>query len=236
MIIYRTTNLVNGKQYIGKDKNNNTNYLGSGTELKLAIKEFGKYNFKKEIIECCNSMSHLIEREIYWLLYYDVENNPNFYNKTNKSFGNSGLSDLNKQNIKKGLKNRVWNPEWGKKSGQSRIGIKRDIKKGKEHKNTGKIRTDETKKNMSLARIGKKHDLNWNLNIKNNRNKCIEVNSFTEDSIIVENEDLLNKWNPILEEHINREVDSKIKKCFEESLMKCSNKSLHREYQMKKIL
>jgi hypothetical protein len=69
-----------------------------------------------------------------------------------------------------------------------------------------------------------------------NRNKCIEVNSFTEDSIIVENEDLLNKWNPILEEYINREVDSKIKKCFEESLMKCANKSLHREYQMKKIL
>ena len=59
---------------------------------------------------------------------------------------------------------------------------------------------------------------------------------FTEDSIIVENVDLLNKWNPILEEYINREVDSKIKKCFEESLMKCSNKSLHREYQMKKIL
>lgn len=69
-----------------------------------------------------------------------------------------------------------------------------------------------------------------------NRNKCIEVNSFTEDSIIIENEDLLNKWNPILEEYINKDVDQKLKSCFEESLMKCSNKSLHREYQMKKLL
>jgi len=69
-----------------------------------------------------------------------------------------------------------------------------------------------------------------------NRNKCIEVNTFTEDSIIIENEDLLNKWNPILEEYINKDVDQKLKSCFEESLMKCSNKSLHREYQMKKLL
>jgi hypothetical protein len=69
-----------------------------------------------------------------------------------------------------------------------------------------------------------------------NRNKCIEVNTFTEDSIIIENEDLLNKWNPILEEYINKDVDQKLKSCFEESLMKCTNKSLHREYQMKKLL
>jgi hypothetical protein len=69
-----------------------------------------------------------------------------------------------------------------------------------------------------------------------NRNKCIEINSFDEDSIIIENEELLNKWNKILEEYINKDVDTKVKKYFEESLMKCYNKSLHREYQMKKIL
>jgi hypothetical protein len=69
-----------------------------------------------------------------------------------------------------------------------------------------------------------------------NRNKCIEINSFTEDSIIIENDELLNKWSEILEEYINRDIDSKIKNSFEESLMKCNNKSLHREYQMKKIL
>jgi hypothetical protein len=69
-----------------------------------------------------------------------------------------------------------------------------------------------------------------------NRNKCLEINSFTEDSIIVEDIELLEKWNPILEEIINRDIESKIKNSFEQSLVKCHNKSLHREYQMKKIL
>ena len=41
MIIYKTTNLVNGKIYIGQDSNNNPNYYGSGTLLHKAIKKYG---------------------------------------------------------------------------------------------------------------------------------------------------------------------------------------------------
>ena len=40
MVIYKTTNLVNGKQYIGKDTKNNPTYLGSGTFLKKAIQKY----------------------------------------------------------------------------------------------------------------------------------------------------------------------------------------------------
>ena len=46
MIIYKTTNLVNGKIYIGKDSKNNPNYLGSGNLLKKALIKYGKENFK----------------------------------------------------------------------------------------------------------------------------------------------------------------------------------------------
>ncbi len=42
MIIYITTNLLNGKKYIGKDEKNNPSYLGSGKLLKLAINKHGK--------------------------------------------------------------------------------------------------------------------------------------------------------------------------------------------------
>lgn len=177
MIIYQTTNLITGIKYIGKDKNNNPNYIGSGADLKIAIKEYGKHNFKKEIIEHCNDINHLVERETYWLNYYDAENNSDFYNKTNKPFGNSGLSEETKQNIKQGLKKRIWNPEWGKLSGQTRIGSKRDIKSGDEHGNYGKSKSDEHKQNLSLARMGEKHSKEWNQAIKNNRQKCIEVKS-----------------------------------------------------------
>ena len=41
MIVYKTTNLINGKIYIGKDMKNNPNYLGSGTILRRAIKKYG---------------------------------------------------------------------------------------------------------------------------------------------------------------------------------------------------
>jgi hypothetical protein len=50
MVIYKTTNLINGKIYIGQDSNDNKNYLGSGLKLKRAIKKYSKENFIKEVI------------------------------------------------------------------------------------------------------------------------------------------------------------------------------------------
>jgi group I intron endonuclease len=67
MIIYRTTNLINQKFYIGKDTHNNPNYYGSGKKLKLAIKKYGKENFKKEILEICETKEQLNEREKHWI-------------------------------------------------------------------------------------------------------------------------------------------------------------------------
>ena len=49
MVIYCTTNLINGKKYIGSDTNNNPYYLGSGVSIIKAIKKYGRNNFKKEI-------------------------------------------------------------------------------------------------------------------------------------------------------------------------------------------
>lgn len=50
--IYKTTNVLNGKIYIGKHKTKNPNdeYLGSGHLIQLAIKKYGKVNFVKEVL------------------------------------------------------------------------------------------------------------------------------------------------------------------------------------------
>ena len=50
--IYKTTNTVNGKFYIGKHQTHNPidSYYGSGKKLILAIKKYGKENFIKEIL------------------------------------------------------------------------------------------------------------------------------------------------------------------------------------------
>lgn len=67
MIIYKTTNLINGKFYVGKDVKNNPYYLGSGKVLRQAISKYGRQNFKKEILEVCNSATELEEKEQYWI-------------------------------------------------------------------------------------------------------------------------------------------------------------------------
>lgn len=91
MIIYKTTNLINGKIYIGKDSKNNPNYYGSGLILKQSIKKYGKENFKKEILEYCIDKNHLNEREIFWI---DAFNSivPNGYNITNGGAGGDTIS------------------------------------------------------------------------------------------------------------------------------------------------
>jgi len=78
MVVYKTTNIITGKIYIGKDESNNPLYLGSGRILKKAIKKYGKNNFIKEIIEECSSRESLNEKEIYWI---------NKYNSTDPKIG-----------------------------------------------------------------------------------------------------------------------------------------------------
>ena len=65
LFIYKTTNMINGKYYIGQHKTNNIedNYLGSGYALIRAIKKYGKHNFKREIIAFANSQEELNELE-----------------------------------------------------------------------------------------------------------------------------------------------------------------------------
>jgi group I intron endonuclease len=71
MYIYKTTNCINGKVYIGKsEKLFNKNYYGSGILLEKAIKKYGKSNFKIEVLEELFTIDELNEREKYWIEYY----------------------------------------------------------------------------------------------------------------------------------------------------------------------
>jgi group I intron endonuclease len=68
MQIYKITNLINGKIYVGKDKNDRNDYFGSGRLIKRAVTKYGRENFRKEIIESCNTISELNDKEIFWIL------------------------------------------------------------------------------------------------------------------------------------------------------------------------
>ena len=83
MVIYKTTNLINGKIYVGKDVKNKPSYYGSGNLIKLAIKKYGKENFKKEILEECKDQIELANREIYWIANLCSTNKVIGYNISN---------------------------------------------------------------------------------------------------------------------------------------------------------
>ena len=78
MIIYKTTNLVNNKIYIGQTKTNHSDYLGSGDLISKAVKKYGIHNFKREILEECKTKEELDTREKYWIT---------LYNSTDKTIG-----------------------------------------------------------------------------------------------------------------------------------------------------
>lgn len=79
--IYMTTNLINGKKYIGQHKGKpNDSYLGSGTTISKAIKKYGKENFSKEILCFCSTREEANEKEKEYILKYDAVNNKEFYN------------------------------------------------------------------------------------------------------------------------------------------------------------
>ena len=88
--------MINNKFYVGKDKNNNPKYFGSGKILRLAIEKYGNGNFKKEIIEECKTNKELNEREIYWIDKLKPQ-----YNLARGGCGGNTLKYADEKTIKK---------------------------------------------------------------------------------------------------------------------------------------
>lgn len=91
-IIYKTTNIVNGKIYIGKHTTDKIEdgYLGSGVILKQAIDKHGRANFKREVLHKFENESDAYAMEAKLVDSNAVEN-PNCYNI--KVGGEGGLTD-----------------------------------------------------------------------------------------------------------------------------------------------
>jgi len=166
MVIYKITNLINGKIYVGQDMANNPNYFGSGTRILTSIKKHGKENFIKEIIEICSSLEELDEREIFWIKELDSTNRSIGYNiceggrsyrsmrgENNPRYGIK-LSEETKQKIREKRKNQ--------KMSQKEKDRLSELWKG--DKNPGKNKSEETIKKLKevakkIDRRGEKHPM-----------------------------------------------------------------------------
>lgn len=136
--IYKTTNLINDKYYIGKHQTENPNdsYYGSGKALKNAIKIYGKINFKKEILFIFDNEDDMNKKEKELITEEFVSSKQTY----NLGIGGEGgaqfngkkhsdetkeklrlitigkkLSDETKNKISESLKNRVCSEETRKK-------------------------------------------------------------------------------------------------------------------------
>jgi len=161
--IYKTTNILNDKIYIGQTIYDNSNYYGSGKYLKTAIKKYGIENFKKEIIDECD-FDELNDREIYWIDFYDSIKNGYNISKGGQKSWMTGLNHSEESRQKMSInRSGELNPLYGKHHTE-------ETKKKISNSNKGKIRTDEQKEKlkgrkiteesrqkMSLASTGRKH-------------------------------------------------------------------------------
>lgn len=79
--IYLTTNLINGKQYIGQHYGyTNDAYLGSGVMLTRAIEKYGAENFNRVILCFCKDAEEANSKEIEIIARYNAVEDNNFYN------------------------------------------------------------------------------------------------------------------------------------------------------------
>ena len=64
-IVYKVTNRFDGKFYIGchSTLNANDRYMGSGTEIKEALKKFGRKSFVKEILFEYDTKEEMLTKE-----------------------------------------------------------------------------------------------------------------------------------------------------------------------------
>ena len=123
--IYKTTDLISNKIYIGQHKSDrfDESYFGSGkiiSNIKKSCKNSGiayQQRLNVEIIEWCESDDDLNKREIFWINYYNSTNPDIGYNlhrgglntisdkngMYGKHFSNETLQKMHKQKI-----GRIW--------------------------------------------------------------------------------------------------------------------------------
>lgn len=124
-IIYKITNQINGRYYIGRHATNNVNdsYMGSGIGIKNAIAKYGLENFTKEVIAEADNADALwdLEKEI---VNKDVVKDPMSYNMSYggkhylhglKEYDYDAYIEHQRNAGLKGGKSVVRNTEWHRK-------------------------------------------------------------------------------------------------------------------------
>jgi group I intron endonuclease len=143
--LYKITNLVNNKFYIGvhKTKNMNDDYMGSGKVIRQAIKKHGIENFKKEILEFFSDSKSMLKREKE-IITEDFLLRTDVYNL--RKGGDGGFDYINKNKL-----NNTEDSIKRKSLAMKNYWIEKDCS-GENNPFFNKKHSEETKKNISEKR------------------------------------------------------------------------------------
>lgn len=160
--IYKTTNLINNKFYIGmhrtKENKVDKKYYGSGKALKRALEKYGKENFIVEILDWCKTEEDLCNKEIEYIIKFNAVENDLSYNMKDGGIGGWNIDVSGENNPMYGThRSGKDNPAFGiKHSKESRQKQSESIAKngghhGKKNPMYGKRHSEESKEKMRKA-------------------------------------------------------------------------------------
>lgn len=157
MIIYKITNKINKKIYIGQTRLSiearfilHKNKKSNCVYLKSAFKKYGIENFTIEEVEHCETIDSLNMREEFWIKELNTLA-PNGYNLTTGGAAPKH-SDTTKEKMSATRKGK--HPHWATEASRGEVSRAR-----RAASHTGKVRPDEVKakiKEKLIAQRGKK--------------------------------------------------------------------------------
>lgn len=163
--IYRITNKINGKTYIGqhKYKKLDDDYMGSGKLLKLAYKKYGIESFIKEILYSNIQYKETADDVERFAIAKERALGKAEYNIADGGEGGytGPKSEETKKRMSERMKGNTWNK--GRKLSEEHKKKISESGRGRTHRNKGKPGTwlgrhhsEESKKKISEAHKGKK--------------------------------------------------------------------------------
>lgn len=198
-IIYKITNILNGKIYVGQTIQKLAKRISQHKSIKkklgidAAIAKYGWDNFTAEIIEEC-PVEMLNEREIFWIAELNTKV-PNGYNLTDGGYGHRGYKPTPEAcaNLSKALKGRKFSEEHKKNISKAKKGttphnkgkhlseeqksLLSELNTGENNPNWGKPRSKETCQKISEAQMGEKNHFYGKHHTQEARDKLSEANS-----------------------------------------------------------
>lgn len=226
MVIYKTTNLINGKIYIGQDKNNNPNYYGSGDLIKHAIKKYGKKYFIKEILCVCETIEELNSKEKFYIIKYNSIDKNIGYNITVGGTNGTMLDRKHTDETKIKMKNSALGKKKSKSHrmniGLSKKGIPLTIEHKQKISNSNPLKgkkigphSIDVRKKISNSKKGKKASNETKLKMSNSHmgiNNPFYGKKHSEEFMekkrkkIIQmtiNDEFIKEWNSLSEASVN---------------------------------